>query len=510
MVKKDLLLGVDIGTMGSKGIVIDLDGNIVADVFIEHDINIIRPGWVEQDPELCYWGDFKKIIKYLSTQKNVDTSNIIGIGVSSLSPDVVPIDYQGNPVRPAIIYMDRRAANECKYVEDKVGRDHIYKITGNAIDPYFAGYKMIWYKNHESENYRKTWKILNACKYIVFKLTDVPSIDLSNAALNAPFFDFQRRNWSNDICSILNFDKEKLPEIYELGAVIGEISEKAAKETGLSKGTPIISCAADAIMSYLGVGAVEPGDSVFMYGTTGCWGIITDKPLMDIRFINSFYPVPGKYVSIGGMITTGALIRWFRDEFGFLEKEVQKLTGMDAYTILDIEAEKIPPGCDGLVVLPYFMGERTPIWDPNARGIIFGLTLYHTRAHIYRALLESTGYALKHHIEIALSLGLEFKSIKAVNGGAKSRLWRQIISDITGFPQEYISKKTGAAYGDAFLAGIGVRAFKDIKDIKRFIVVDEITEPRLELAKKYSELYNIYLNIYKKTADEAKKLGSIK
>jgi xylulokinase len=206
---------------------------------------------------------------------------------------------------------------------------------------------------------------------------------------------------------------------------------------------------------------------------------------------------------LGGIVAAGAIIRWFRDNFGQMEKEFQNSTDIDAYRLLDLEAEKVPPGCDGLVVLPYFMGERTPIWDAYARGIIFGLTLHHTRSHIYRALLEAIGYALRHHIEVASSICLKFNRIIAVDGGAKSRLWRQIVTDIINMPQEYVSGSSGAPFGDAFLAGIGVKAFKDYKDIIKFVTIDEVTKPNSENNKLYSQLYPVYLRLYNATKEDA-------
>jgi len=501
---KEFILGVDIGTHGSKGVIIDLEGKIIKEHYVEHDIKILKHGWVEQDPESCYWNDFKEVVQYLINQSRIDSGNIIGVGVSSLSPDVVAIDENGKPVRPAIIYMDRRAEHECEMVIKLVGKEKIHQITGNAVDPYFAGYKMIWYKENEPENYKKTYKILNACKYIVFKLTEVPSIDLANAVLNAPFFDYLGKRWSNEICDKVGFDVNILPDVFDMGSVIGGISSKAAKETGLAEDTPVVSCAPDAIMSFLSAGATNVGDSVFMYGTTGCWGVISDKPVMNVEFINTYYLMPNTYVSVGGMIATGALVRWFRDNFGQLEMEFQRKMGVNAYKILDIEAEKIPPGSEGLVVLPYFMGERTPIWDPYAKGIIFGLSLGHTRSHIYKALLEAVGYALRHHVEIASTAGIKFNRIIAVDGGAKSSLWRQIVSDITFLPQEYVPDSIGAPFGDAFLAGLGVKAFKNFNEINLFIKKGEKTEPKSENYKLYSALYSVYRKLYEKTKEEAK------
>lgn len=196
------------------------------------------------------------------------------------------------------------------------------------------------------------------------------------------------------------------------------------------------------------------------------------------------------------MVTTGALVRWFRDEFGILERDVERLAGVSAYSLLDREAEKVPPGSDGLIVLPYFMGERTPIWDPRARGVIFGLTLYHTRAHIFRAILESAGYALRQHVEIVRELGIDIRRLIAVNGGAKSKLWRQIISDITGLPQQYVPEAPGAPYGDAFLAGVATGIFKNPTQIRDYVKIAEETRPNKENAAIYEKLYKIYLTLY--------------
>lgn len=506
---KEFLLGLDIGTMGSKGVIINRDGEVVSDFFMEHDINILRPGWVEQDPEKCYWGDFKTIVDVLLKRSRIDPGNIVAVGISSLAPDAAPIDSDGNPIRPCIIYMDRRAQAECQWVKDEIGEEKIHRITGNAVDPYFAGYKILWYMRNEPENYKRTWKILNADKYVIYKLTENPIIDYTNAVIFAPFFDFLKKSWSDEVINKLGFDKDKLPDAYEPSAVVGEITSKAAKETGLAEGTPVIAGAPDAMQSFLSVGGTEPGDSVFMYGTTGCWGLITDKPNLDPRLVNSYYAVPGTYISVAGMIAVGALVRWFRDQFGAYEKQVENMTGVSAYKLLDLQAEKIPPGSDGLVVLPYFMGERTPIWDPKARGIIFGLTLFHTRAHIYRALLEAAGYGLKHHMDIALSMGLKFKRLVAVNGGAKSRLWRQIVTDIVNFPQEYVSKVLGAPYGDAFLAGVGVGLYKDVNEIRNMVKIDEVTHPDPKASEIYSRLYEVYMKLYEDTKEEAWKVSEI-
>ena len=509
MRSKEFLLGVDIGTSSTKGVLIGSDGKPVAEASVEHDIKIIKSGWVEQDPEVCYWGDFKTVVRQLLIRSQISPSNIAGVGISGLTPDLVPIDKDGRVVRPAIIYMDRRAWKECEDLERRIGFKSIVERTGNINDPYYAGYKLIWYLKNEPDNYRKTWKVLDASKYVVFKLTGVPSIDRSTVMLYSPYYDVRDERWSDEISSMVGGGVDKLPNICETQSIIGSITPLAAKETGLEEGTIVVSPGPDAILSAYSVGMVHSGDSCFMYGTTGCWFVVVDKPLFDPRLINTYHVVPGNYIVVGGMIATGGLIRWFRDKFGHLEKDLSELMGATAYQLLDREAERVNPGSDGLIVLPYFMGERTPIWDVNARGMIFGLTLNHSRAHVYRALLEAGGYGLRHHMEIARSLGISVEEMLAVNGGARSKLWRQIISDITGVSQEYVKEALGAPFGDAFIAGVGAKLFKRIEDIKNYVNVGERTEPNSENHKTYSQMYRIYLNLYEHTREDCKALSSI-
>jgi len=503
------LFGIDIGTYGSKGVFIDTEGKVHAEHFMEHGINVIRPGWVEQDPEACYWQDFKVITQILLKHSRIDPKDIAGVCVSGLSPDVLPIGKNGRSIRPCITYMDRRAQKECNWVRDNIGIDRVLDVSGNAIDSYFAGYEVIWYLNNEPENYERTWKILNADKYVIHRLTGEAVIDHGTATCFAPLFNYKKKKWSEEICELTNVDIDKLPNSFEANEVIGEVTSEAGRETGLAKGTPVVTGSADAFQSALSVGTIERGESAFVNGTTGCWVVVQDEPKFDPRFVNAIYQVPGRYVSVAGMIATGALIRWFRDQFGQPEKEIAEKKGGSAYRLLDQQAEKIPPGSDGLVTLPYFMGERTPIWDPMAKGMIFGLNLYHTRAHIYRSLLEAAGYGLRQHMEIAKEIGIYVKDMIAANGGAKSKLWRQIISDITEFPQLYVPGALGAPFGDAFLAGLGVKLFKKYEEIKKFVKIEEKVVPNKALADRYSKLFSVYKNLYPHTKVDGEQIHAI-
>ncbi|MDK2784816.1 MAG: ribulokinase [Bacillota bacterium] len=497
------LLGFDVGTSGSKGVIVTLDGRVVATASAEHGVDVPRPAWAEQDPEAVYWGDFKKIVKKMLADSRVNPQEIAGIGVSGLTPDMAPVDREGKAVRPCIIYMDRRATAECDWAKEHLGEGKIFEVSGNAVDPYFAGYKMMWYARHERENYERTWKMLNSHAYIIFKLTGEAVIDYGVAGLTAPLFDIKNLKWSEEMCAACGIDMEKLPKPYPAHEVVGTVSDVAAKETGLAMGTPVIAGGGvDASCSAFSVGMIEPGTSACMYGTTHCWQIALSEPKFDPRFINFPHVYPGAYVALAGLGTTGAIIRWFRDQFGQVEKETEAKLGVSAYKILDMEAQQIPPGSDGLVLLPYFMGERTPIWDPYARGVFFGLSLYHTRAHLYRAIMEGIGYGLAHHAEVARELGIMPERVVAVDGGASSPLFRQIVTDIMNVPQDYMAKVAGAPVADAFLAGVGVGIYKDFREIKKWITFTESNEPNPAATAVYRKLYGVYRRLYEKTADE--------
>jgi len=495
------LLGVDIGTFSSKGVIINADGDVLAEQYIEHEVNIIKHGWVEQDPEKCYWRDFKYIVKSLIKKSKIDPNEILSVGISSLSPVLITINHKGDVIRPAIIYMDRRALKECMSLKEKIGEENIIKISGNAADPYFAGYKLLWLIHNEPKTYEQTWKILNADKFLIFKLTDEVVIDRATAVLYAPFYDINQDKWSFEMTSLTNVNLDIFPEkIVNPSTVVGEVNRRASRETGLTAGTKIISGGPDAIVSSFSAGMVNAGESAFMYGTTGCWFLVTEKTIFEPRGRLVFAPhvVPGKNLLCGIMISAGALVKWFLENFVKTSNADNKSKILER---LDREASCINPGSDGLIVLPYFMGERTPIWDVNARGVIFGLTLKHSWKHVYRALLEAPGYGLRNHIEIAKSIGCEAKTIFAVDGGAKSRTWRQIITDITGLPQIYSRRRLGAPFGDAYLAGIGVGIFKNFEYIKNFLGEIEITTPNFDNYNLYNKYYNLYLELYEKTRE---------
>ncbi|MBL7118447.1 FGGY-family carbohydrate kinase [Candidatus Bathyarchaeota archaeon] len=508
-----LLLGVDIGTSGSKGVLIDTGGTVLAEGYTEHDVSRPKPGWAEHDPEKIWWGDFVKITKSVLRKSRVDSADIGGICVSGLCPDVAAVDRKGRPIRPGILYADVRPVEEIAAGKETIGDDRSLDVTGNVISTQATWPKMLWVKKNEPGNWDRTFKFLSGHSYVVMRLTGEYSQDYTVASMSG-IFDSRHLKWDEDLVDLAEISLDKLPPLYPAHGVVGEITGDAAGKTGLAEGTPVVAGCCDAVASMLSAGVTETGESVFFYGTTGVLVICTDELKPHPSLMNAVNAIPGKYILVGAaMATSGAIIKWFRDEFAPLEKAAESKGGINAYRALDNLASKIPPGSEGVIMLPYFAGERTPIFDPLARGVIFGLLLNHTRAHIYRAALEAVAYGLYHHIEILRGVEAVPDKIFAVDGGARSRLWRQIVSDVINIPQHYIAEIPGAPFGGAYLAGYGTGVFHDFKVLRGWRKIKETTEPRPEVHRTYMKFYSIYRQLYDRIKDlyveDAKALGIV-
>ncbi|NVM53854.1 MAG: xylulokinase [Candidatus Helarchaeota archaeon] len=486
------LMGIDIGTSSTKACLYSDEGQLVASATHEYTINYVKPTWAEENPNDWLNATFKCIDEILKKSK---VTEIIGISVSGLTPNCVPIDETGSSIRPAILWIDRRSEAECTWLKNEIGLEKCSKISGNQIDPYFGGPKFLWFRRNNPNLFAKTTKILLGSNYIVFKLTGKTVSDYSVAGLCAPCYDYKKKQWSEEICEVMQIPIDLLPELHNSHEVIGEISEEASKKTGLKKVTPVVTGGGDFACSTLGVGVIEEGEACAMLGTAGNILMPLNSPLFDIRLLNTSHVVQGKYLTLGS-IYAGGVLQWFRDTLGDFEKSEAEEKGKPVYRILDEQASNLPIGSDGLILLPYFMGERTPIWDVYARGVYLGITPFHSKAHMYRAALEGIGYALNHIIEIVTSLGIAVREIAAVNGGAKSKLWRQIISDIMGIPQIYIAETGGAPLGDAILAGIGCGIFQDARVVKKWIPEGVRTDPITKNHVKYQKYYNLFRKIY--------------
>ncbi len=492
----DYLLGIDIGTYESKGVLTDLGGNAVAQAVCAHGLEIPRPGWAEHDADKVWWHDFCLLTRQLLDQSKIPASNIIAVGCSGIGPDLLPIDKDGQPLRPAILYgIDTRATSEIAELESRLGADHITRVCGNSLSSQSVGPKILWLARHEPDVFQRIRHILTATGYLVYRLTGQAYIDNYSAATFAPLFNLNTLTWDESMCDgIVNPDL--LPTPSWSAQVAGTITPEAAPLTGLCTGTPVIAGTTDAAAEAISVGVAWSGELMLMYGSTLFLIHVTDHLIVEPRLWTGVYLFPGRWALAAGMATSGSITRWFRDQFSASESKAEAEGGPNAYASLAAGAAQVPVGSQGLVVLPYFSGERTPINDPLARGVIAGLTLSHSRRHVYRAILEGVAYGLAHNLEVIHEAGANTARAVAVGGGTKNELWLQIVSDVTGVEQIVPAQTVGAAYGDAFLAGHGVGALSKLDDIKTWVKPSRVIKPNPATYDLYQRYYREYRRLY--------------
>lgn len=513
MSEQTLLMGTDIGTQGTKTLIVDTKGRILSSSFMEYDIIQPRPTWAEQWPDVWYQAACQTI-KGSIEKANINPEQIGGIAISGLyGGSGVPVNESMKPIRPCIIWMDRRATEQVKWIKKNMDLDELFNITGNYVDTYYGYTKMLWIKDNEPNNWNKISKFIPPNNYVIYKLTGELASDYSSAGNIGGIFDLRKRKWSSTLLKELGISPDSLPErLVKSSEVVGTITKEGSKLTGLLEGTPVIAGGIDAAVATLSAGAFEEGDHVAMVGTSMCWGTVHDGENLSKKLVSMPYVAypEEKIYTWGGAATAGALPRWFRDEFSQLEKEVGKKIDVNSYKLLDLKAEKVPPGSEGLLILPYFMGERSPIWNPDARGTIIGLTLYHTKAHIFRALLEGVAYSLRHNMEVGKDMGMELRrNCLLVGGASKSQLWKEIFADVTGYPMQTLVGEIEAPLGDALLAGLGVGIVENYTEIRNWLEFDETLMPDKKTKKVYDSLFEQYLEIYKNLKDNMQFLSSV-
>lgn len=504
------LLGIDIGTSGSSGAIVDGDLNVVATAEVTHETSFPRPGWAEHDADDVWWRDFKRLSRDLLKRVDIEPAEIAGIGVSALHTNMLPLDENGTPLRPAILYgVDTRTREEIEILNDRIGEDRIFEVCGNRLTFQSVGPKLLWYKRNEPENFQRTESVLDATGYVVYRLTDNETIDHANASFFHPLYDLSEREWNDEMFEAAKLSRDLLPEPQWASEVAGSVTAAAAEATGLDEGTPVVVGTGDSIASLVGVAAVEDRDAIFMYGTTGVIYTTLESDVRTPKLWSFPHCLEDKYVLGGGMATAGAIVRWFKNEFGYEERQRAAESGDDPYELLDQKAAQVPPGSEGLVMLPYFSGERTPMNDDAARGMFAGLTLSHTKAHLYRAVLEGVGYGFRHHLDAMAEAGVDLETVTAIGGGARSPLWRRIVSDITGVTQEYVTNPVGSPLGDAYLAGLGTGVFDDLDAIRQKTSVTDRTTPDAERTPTYDEYYSVYQDLYPETRQSIHTLSAL-
>ncbi|MFZ5710036.1 MAG: FGGY-family carbohydrate kinase [Pseudomonadota bacterium] len=480
-------LGVDIGTFETKGVLVDGSGKVVAQVARPHRMLVPRPGWAEHRADEDWWGDFVFVTKRLLADAKVRPEKIAAVATSAIGPCMLPVDAAGRPLMNGVLYgVDTRATEEIAILNAAIGTDRIMEACGNALTSQSVGPKILWLKRNHPDIYARTARVLTSTSYLTFRLTGAYVIDHYTAANFSPLYDVNRLDWTAALApDILPLDR--LPRLMWSSGIAGRVTAAAARETGLAEGTPVTCGTIDAAAEAVSVGITQPGDMMMMMGSTIFIIALTDGPVRDPRLWYAPWLFPGQDASMAGLATSGTLTHWFRDQ---LAREVAPET---AWETLAAEAASSAPGANGLVFLPYFSGERTPIHDPLAKGAVFGLNLTHTRGDLYRAAIEGIAFGTRHVIETYAETGQTKPRIRAVGGGTKNRLWLQTTSDAARVPQEVCAKTVGASYGDAFLAALAIGAAKP-DDIHVWNPVTDRVDPRPSpvLDRRYVQFRKLY------------------
>lgn len=493
-------LGIDIGTFETKGVVVDGEGRVVAQAAKPHKMIIPQPGWAEHRPEQDWWDDFTFISRTLLAQSGVDPIEIKAVACSAIGPCMLPVDGDGNPLMNAVLYgVDGRATAEINELNDRIGEQVILERCGNALTSQSVGPKILWLARNRPEIFENCAKIFTSTSFLVHRLSGQSVIDHYTAANFSPLYDVEKQDWSADLARGI-IDLDKLPRLMWSGEIAGEITAKAAKETGLAAGTPVIAGTIDAAAEALSVGVGAPGDMMMMYGSTIFIIQLTGARVNDPRLWYAPWLFAGEHASMAGLATSGTLTHWFRDQLA------KDLDPKDAFPLLAAEAANSPPGAKGLLLLPYFSGERTPVHNMNARGAFFGLNLTHTRGDMYRALIEGIAYGTRHVTDTFAEVGQAPKRLLAVGGGTKNRLWLEATSDISGIDQIVCEKTVGASYGDAFLAALALGTVSK-NDIGVWNPVKETV--RAHHLDIYDKNYNLFRRLYEQTRDIAAGLNDI-
>lgn len=490
----EVLLGVDVGTGSTKGVLVTPSGEILARHEIAHDVDSPAPGFFEHDAETVWWGEVVAVIHALLAAR--PDARVLAVAVSAIGPCVLPVDARGEALRPGILYgIDTRAEQQIQELNFEFGEEALFARSHMALTSQATLPKILWLRRHEPEVFEEAAVFTTASAFVTSRLTGRHVMNRHEAGHLLPLYDPRTREWDAGMLERFGLTG-RLPELGWSDELAGHVTREAARLTGLPEGIPVAVGAVDALSEAISVGVVEPGDLMVMYGSTTFFVLVQDAPTPDPRV----WSVPGAFAGqtnlAAGMGTTGSLTKWFRDELA---------PGADFATLFE-EARGVPAGADGLLVLPYFAGERTPINDPRARGVVAGLTLGHTRAHVFRAVLEGVGHGVRHNLATFAEMGARIKRVVAVGGGTRDTLWPQIVSDIAGVTQELPGETIGASYGDAFLAGLAAGVLRR-EDLARWVRIERVVTPDPTGRALHDDRHTAFLALYPAARDVLHALG---
>lgn len=486
-----LLLGIDVGTGGTRALAIDERGGIAASATAEHaPFASPETGWAEQDPR-DWWRAAREAVRAVLAQAGVSADAIAAVGFSGQMHGSTLLDANDEVVRPALLWCDQRTDTQCRRITDQIGSARLIELTLNPALTGFTAPKLLWVREHEPERWRDVRSVLLPKDYVRFRLTGQKATDVADAS-GTLLFDVGARKWSQTMLDELDLKASLMPEAFESPMVTGSVSSSGAEATGLKAGTPVVAGGGDQAAGAVGMGIVTPGAVSATIGTSGVVFAATDRPVLEPQGrIHTFcHAVPGRWHVMGVTLGAGLSLRWFRDQ---LWNGVEA----DPYDAMTAAAATAPVGSDGVLWAPYLMGERTPHLDPHARAALVGLSGSHTRAHVVRAVLEGVAFSLKDSFSIFEAMGVPVSHVRLGGGGARSPLWRQIQADTYGYPVEIVAAEEGAAYGAALLAGVGAGIWRSVDEACEAVVrvvtrIEPHPSDRATMARQYERFAALY------------------
>lgn len=493
---KQYLMGIDIGTSACKVAVFDREGRVVSSASAGYPVYYPRKGWAEQDPEE-WWRAVCRAVRQTLEAGKLSGGAIAGVGIDGQSWSAILVDRDGRALANTPIWMDTRAGDICQELNERVGEEAIFALAGNSLQPSYTTAKIIWYQRNLPRAYQEAEKVLQSNSYIACRLTGQMTQDLSQG-YGLHCFDIQRGQWDPGMCSQLGIRPELLPDLYPCHAIIGTVTRKAAEECGLAAGTPVAAGGLDAACGTLGAGVIHPGETQEQGGQAGGMSICMDSPKADPRLILGYHVVPERWLLQGGTTGGGGVMRWLEQELGDYERMEGIRQGKSSLELFNLLAEAVEPGSGGLVFLPYMSGERSPIWDPKAKGVYYGLDFGKTKGHLIRAAMEGVAYALRHNLEAAREAGALVGELRAMGGSANSLLWTQIKSDVTGLPIIVPASDTATTLGAAILAGVGIGLYQSFEEaVDLTVETKRRHQPNPANGAVYDRSYQVYRRLYR-------------
>lgn len=490
-------LGIDIGTTAVKACLINDEGCLLAETSVPHDLSSPEQGWAEESPA-DWWKGLTNCCKDILPGSGVAPAEVQGVGVSGMVPTIVLLDARGNVLRQSIQQQDARATEEIELLKARIDQEELFRRTGGYTNQQHVLPRLMWVQRHEPQIWARVHRIMGSYDYINYRLTGVHSLE-ANWAVESGLYDIRARRWIPEYLETGGLSPDAFPPVRMPTQVIGHITGDAARETGLELGTPVVAGSADHIASALSAGISRAGDLLVKFGGGGDVLFCTSELKTHPRLYFDLHDIPGHYIINGCMAASGSVVKWFVQNFvpGGGDSILQDL---------DREAAAVPPGSDGLILLPYLLGEKTPLFDPLARGVLFGLGLHHTRAHVFRAILEAVSYGFRHHVDELEASGFTPERAFGTNGGSRSTLWQQTAADVLGRSITYYPHHPGSALGVAFVAAMGTGLYSDWSQVSLFLGVGVRRDPDGVAHGTYDKAYAIYRDLYLRLKDDFPRL----